>query len=123
MKLLYLILSKDHFNLNYEDECEIMKIVKALNMSLSDEYGAYTNSKTICQFLVAIFSHISNIMLLNVFNSLVFSLMINASIGHTMKHLMIFVCFVSQDKKGSIVIMFVELLKVETMYTTNMGLF
>jgi hypothetical protein len=60
-------------------------------------------------------------MLLNVFNSLGFSLMINAPIDLTMKHLIIYV--LSQDKKGSIVIMFVELLKVETMHTTNMGLF
>ncbi len=72
---------------------------------------------------MAIFSHVSNIMLLNVFNSLVFSLTINAPIDRTMKHLIIYVCFLSQDKKGSIVIMFVELLKVETMHTTNIGLF
>ncbi len=49
--------------------------------------------------------------------------MINASIDRTMKRLIIYVCFLSQGKKGSIVIMFVELLKVETMHTTNMGLF
>jgi hypothetical protein len=47
--------------------------------------------------------------------------MINAPIDLTMKHLIIYV--LSQDNKGSIVIMFVELLKVETMHTTNMGLF
>jgi len=49
--------------------------------------------------------------------------MINAPIDPTMKHLIIYVCFLSQDKKGSIVIMFIELLKVETMHSTNMGLF
>jgi hypothetical protein len=45
--------------------------MKARHMLISDEYGAYTNSKATSKFLWVVFSHINNTTLLNAFDSLV----------------------------------------------------
>jgi hypothetical protein len=45
--------------------------MKTPHMLISDEYGAYINSKATSKFLLVVSSHINNTTLLHVFDSLV----------------------------------------------------
>ncbi|KAH7331559.1 hypothetical protein KP509_20G040300 [Ceratopteris richardii] len=114
MKIVYFCAMEDISLEKYPSHCRLLRELGTPSMPASDEYGSYMNAISGREMLLAIRDYIKMQLILDIRASPFYSLLIDESTDRTIhKHLILYVLYISDARKGHIKCDFVELLAVE----------
>ena len=86
MKILYHLVIHDRIINQYEDTCDLIKHLRASEMSITDEYGLYTSRQNAYDFLWIISQYLKDVNLVQeVKDSLTLFLLVDESTNYSME--------------------------------------